>query len=189
MNSWAELGVGELDDFGYGVSTGWVSIEDGRTFIRQFETPHFVVNMTAAVGEVNPKWGTRIRFDVDEVLPDMLAAQDLVKSLGYPSRKGDPATYKVWSRALTAQGRRFKQIIAEVKAESPELAALFTDWGGCSFAHGSSRPDPVIRGLPMIRTIATLDGAVLAAWIGAVFVSKRDSYTEELAQRRISGAI
>ena len=44
MNSWSELGVGELDDFGYGVSTGWVSIEEGRTFIRQFETPHFVVD-------------------------------------------------------------------------------------------------------------------------------------------------
>ena len=186
MKSWAELGVGELDDFGYGVSTGWVAIEDGRTFIRQFETPHFVVNMTAAVGEVNPRWGTRIRFDVDEVLPDMLAAQDLVKSLGYPSRKGDPATYKVWSRALTAQGRKFKQIIAEVKAESPELSALFTDWGGCSFAHGEDRPDPVIRGLPMIRAIATLEGDVRAAWIGAVFIHKRDSYTEELAQRRMS---
>ena len=132
MGSWAEVGVGELDDSGYGVSTGWLAVEDGRTFIRQFETPHFMVN-------------------------------------------------------LTTQGRRFKQIVELVKAESPELAALFTDWGGCAFAHGESRPSPVLRKLPMIRTLATVDGAVRAAWIGAVFVSKRDSYTQELGAARMAG--
>ena len=188
MDSWADLGLGELDDFQYGVSKGWIPLADAPGFTRTFETEHFIVNMFAIRTRGGANGGpTIINFDVDEVLPDMLAAQDYVKEKGYPSRSKDKETYKVWSRALTAQGRRFKAIIEQVKAESPEFAQLLDGWGGCAYAHGEKRPMPVIRGLTLRAPIVTVDGTLLMVRVVGGMIKKRDSYTEELAHERLAG--
>ena len=188
MNSWAELGLGELDDLQYGVTKDWIPFNTGPGFSKTLATQHFVVN---AIAMAKPGFGftgpTVINFDVDEVLPDMLAAQDYVKEKGHPSRSQDADTYKVWSRALTEQGRRFKAIIAQVKAESPELAQLLGDWGGTAYAHGKGRPMPVIRGVTLRVPIQPIQQEIVMAQVLVVSIRKRDTYTEELAHERLAG--
>ena len=184
MNSWAELGLGELDDFKFGVNRGWVPGEVPGSLERRYETPHFVVYASARMGRRRLR-GTKVYFDIDEVLPDMLAAQDYMREKGYPSRSKDKGTYKVWSRALTAQGRRFKQLLAMAKSESPELSTLLDGWGGCAFAHGPQRPMPVLYGVGL-WVPAEVGGMVDLLALEGVYVFKRDTYTEELARERFA---
>jgi len=185
MKNWTELGLGELDDYNFGLNGGWVPAGEGPGYERRFETPNFVATMFAVPSRVRGR-ETTIHFDIDEVLPDLIAAQDLVREKGYPSRSKDKETYKVWSRALTAQGKRFKQIIAQVREESPEFDQLFSGWGGCSYAHGKKRPTPVIRGLAHRVAIVNPAGGIELVWVMGGFIAKRDSYAAELdAQRRL----
>jgi hypothetical protein len=176
MVTWAEIGLEQLDDFNFGINTGWVHVGDGYGYQRRFETPNFVVTMFGVPARTSGR-ETSIHFDVDEVLPDMIAAQDLVREKGYPSRSKDKETYKVWSRALTAQGKRFKQIIAQVREESPEFDQLVSGWGGCSYAHGKKRPSPVIRGVAHRVAILNPYGFIELVWVMGGSIAKREKAT------------
>jgi len=173
MDTWADIGLEQLDGFDFGINSGWVPVGDGFGYQRRFETPNFVATVFG-VPAYTPGRETGIHFDVDEVLPDMIAAQDLVREKGYPSRSKDKETYKVWTRALTAQGKRFKQIIAQVRDESPEFDQLFSGWGGCSYAHGKTRPSPIIRGVALRVAILNPSGLVELIWVMGGSIAKRE---------------
>jgi hypothetical protein len=184
MSSWVDLGVGELDDFDFGINRGWVR-EHAAHLSRRFETPRFIVLASARTWRLSYSRRTTVFFDVDEVLPDMLAAQDLMKERGYPSRSKDRETWKVWSRALTAQGKRHKELLALVKSESPELAQLLDAWGGTAYAHGSTRPIPAISGAALRVSVQLPDGEVRLALIESLCVLKRDTFTIERARAHL----
>jgi hypothetical protein len=46
MSGWVDLGVGELNDFDFGINRGWVR-EHAAHLSRRFEIPHFTVLASA----------------------------------------------------------------------------------------------------------------------------------------------
>lgn len=172
MSKWSDLEIYGLADFDFGISTGW-SIAGPKKAVRRFESPTLIAEAVAWKTDMCIKGSrTTTRFEVDQILPQMIAAQILMEDLGWPSRKKDPQTYAIWNKARTAQAKIFKSLVKQLQAESPEFATVLDGKGGWLAAHG--RKDPQLWREPLIIPVAFASKA-MPMWVESITIHKRYS--------------
>lgn len=171
MTVWSDEELFGLQDFDFGVSTGW-SMTREKKLVRRFETPNLIADAVAVAGGGIRFRGERttILFEADQILPDMLALQNKMEEAGWPSRKKDPQLYALWNKARTAQAKIFKGLISQMQQESPEFAKVLDGRGGWLNARGTQ--DPQLWREPLIIPVALFNQA-LPMWVTIITIHKR----------------
>lgn len=170
MTVWSDEELYGLKDFTFGVSTGW-RIAPHKTLLRRFESPSIIAE-AVAFPPVHTGRGARteILFEADQILPEMLAAQDLMEELGWPSRKKDKASYAIWDKARTAQAKIFKGLVRQLQEESPEFETVLDGKGGWLQARGLT--DPQLWREPLVIPIEVMN-KVHPMWVRSIKIHKR----------------
>ena len=170
MTVWSDEELYGLKDFTFGVSTDW-RINPGKVLTRRFESPSIIAEAVAVPMEQRIRGSrTEILFEADQILPELLAAQDMMEAKGWPSRGKDKASYAIWNKARTAQAKICKGLVAQLQEESPEFATVLDGTGGWLAAHG--RQDPQLWREPLIIPIEVLK-KVRPMWVKTIVIHKR----------------
>ena len=176
MTVWSDEELYGLKDFTFGVSTGW-RIAPQKTLLLRFESPSIIAE-AVAFPPVHTGRGARteILFEADQILPEMLAAQDMMEGLGWPSRKKDKASYAIWNKARTAQAKIFKGLVKQFQNESPEFSTMLDGSGGWLAAHG--RKDPQLWREPLLIPVA-VGNVAKPMWVESIQIHKRYSEMDQ----------
>ena len=170
MATWSDEELYGLEDFNFGISHGWTPIHKGIVS-RRFETQHLIAEAIASTaGPTSRISRTTIEFEIDQILPEMLAAQNLMEETGWPSRKNNPKQYAIWNKARTAQAKIFKGLVTQLQQESPEFSVVLEGVGGWLAARG--RKDPQLWRSPLIIPIEMF-GKVFPVWVEIIKIHKR----------------
>lgn len=170
MNNETTFAVFGLKDFDFGISTGW-AISGDKKLVRRFETSSFKAEAKAVPAHIRYKHAkTTIRFEIDQILPEMIGAQTMMEKAGWPSRKNDPHLYAAWNKARSAQAEIFKGIVKQLQQESPEFATVLDGGGGWLSARGTQ--DPQLWREPLIIPVGMFN-KVLPTWVHTITIHKR----------------
>lgn len=170
MTVWSDEELYGLKDFTFGVSTGW-RITPGKILTRRFESPSIIAEAVAVPLEQRVRGSrTEILFEADQILPELLAAQDMMEAKGWPSRSKDKASYAIWNKARTAQAKIFKGLVKQLQAESPEFATVLDGSGGWLAARG--RKDPQLWRETLVIPIEVMK-KVHPMWVKSIVIHKR----------------
>lgn len=156
MSSWVDIGLTELDDFGFGINAGWSLVKNGHAH-RTFETPHFTAEVfTRPLIQRSVPPRTSVFLDFEEYVVDLIKMQDVMAAEGWPSRKTTPWLYAQRNKARLAQRARFMPLYAQMCEESPEFAKLFDGWQKTVHARGSgnARVTPQLWGAAHVALIS-----------------------------------
>ncbi len=176
MTVWSDEELYGLKDFTFGVSTGW-RINPGKVLTRRFEAPSIIAEAVAVPTEQRMRGSrTEILFEADQILPEMLAAQDMMEELGWPSRKKDKASYAIWNKARTAQAKIFKGLVKQLQEESPEFATVLDGSGGWLQARGLT--DPQLWRETLVIPIEVFN-KVHPMWVKTIVIHKRPGEMDE----------
>ena len=113
---------------------------------------------------------TEILFEADQILPELLAAQDMMEAKGWPSRGKDKSSYAIWNKTRTAQAKIFKGLVKQLQEESPEFATVLDGPGGWLQARGLK--DPQLWREPLVIPIEVLK-KVHPMWVKTIVIHKR----------------
>jgi hypothetical protein len=176
MTNWSDLEIYGLADFDFGVSTGW-RVSGPKKLVRKFETPTLIAEAVARpLDQCISGSRTTTMFEADQILPAIIAAQIHMESLGWPSRKKDPASYAIWNKARTAQAKIFKGLVTQLQEESPEFSTVLDGKGGWLAAHG--RKDPQLWREPLIIPVA-VGNIAKPMWVESITIHKRYSELDQ----------
>ena len=170
MTVWSDEELYGLKDFTFGVSTGW-RINPGKVLTRRFESPSIIAEAVAVPMEQRMRGSrTEILFEADQILPELLAAQDMMEAKGWPSRGKDKASYAIWNKARTAQAKIFKGLVKQLQEDSPEFATVLDGPGGWLQARGLK--DPQLWRETLVIPIEVLK-KVHPMWVKTIVIHKR----------------
>jgi hypothetical protein len=176
MKSWSDLEIYGLDDFDFGISAGW-RLSGPMKVVRRFESPSLIADAVAKpLDQIISGSRTTITFEADQILPAMLAAQNLMEELDWPSRKKDPATYAVWNKARTAQAKIFKGLVKQFQNESPEFSTMLDGSGGTVAARGTK--DPQLWRETLVIPVA-VGNIAKPMWVESIKIHKRYSELDQ----------
>ena len=170
MTVWSDEELYGLKDFTFGVSTGW-KFAPNMMLLRRFESPSIIAEAVAVPTDRRVRGSrTEILFEADQILPEMLAAQDMMEEKGWPSRSKDKASYAIWNKARTAQAKIFKGLVKQLQEDSPEFATVLDGPGGWLAARGLK--DPQLWRETLIIPIEVIN-KVHPMWVKTIFIHKR----------------
>jgi hypothetical protein len=170
MKSWSDLEIYGLADFDFGISTGW-RLSGPKKVVRRFESPSLIADAIARSLDQRIRGSrTTIMFEADQILPAMLAAQNMMEELDWPSRKNDPATYAIWNKARTAQAKIFKGLVKQFQNESPEFSTMLDGAGGTVAARGTK--DPQLWRETLVIPVA-VGNIAKPMWVESIKIHKR----------------
>ncbi|MDH6532369.1 hypothetical protein M2119_000606 [Aurantimicrobium minutum] len=170
MTVWSDEELYGLKDFTFGVSTGWRPVGEYK-LVRRFETPSIVADAVAVPAEYRDRNAkTTVMFEIDQILPAMLAAQTMMEETGWPSRKNNPQQYAIWNKARSAQATIFKGLVKQLQHESPEFSLVLDGVGGTLSARGVK--DPQLWRETLVIPIE-VQGAVVSMWVKNIIIRKR----------------
>ena len=176
MTVWSDEELYGLKDFTFGVSTGW-RIAPHKTLLRRFESPSIIAEAVAFPPVHNGRGArTEILFEADQILPELLAAQDMMEAKGWPSRSKDKASYAIWNKARKAQAMIFKGLVKQLQEDSPEFATVLDGKGGWLQARGLS--DPQLWREPLVIPIEVMN-KVHPMWVSSIKIHKRPGELDE----------
>lgn len=170
MTNWSDVEIYGLADFDFGISSGW-RVSGPKKVVRRFESPTLIAEAVALPLAMLSKGSrTTTMFEADQILPEIIAAQMHMESLGCPSRKKDPQSYAIWNKARTAQATIFKGLVKQFQNDSPEFSTMLDGSGGTLAARG--RNDPQLWREPLIIPVAVMNVAK-PMWVESIKIHKR----------------
>lgn len=176
MTNWSDLEIYGLADFDFGVSSGW-RVSGPKLVVRRFESPTLIAEALALPPAMLAKGSrTTTMFEADQILPEIIAAQIHMESLGWPSRKKNPKSYAIWNKARTAQAKIFKGLVKQFQNESPEFSTMLDGSGGWLAAQG--RKDPQLWREPLIIPVA-VGNVAKPMWVESIKIHKRYSELDQ----------